>query len=360
MKVYADWAASAPLCEQAKEQMIVAMEWVGNSHSLHSYGEFLEVVVDSCRQKIANRINASPEKIFFTSGATHGNRLVFDSVVQYFKTTYCTEIEHNSILNLCQNRDLTVNIEGVVEPRKLGFGCKWDSMWSIGWINNEIGTVQDIKHLAKMAHIYGHLLHTDATQAIGQIPVDVKDTGIDFLTCSSHKFGGPAGVGFIYCENDMYSMCKPEKYRFEQGTLDVVGIVGMTAALEFSCDNMEQHRKHKKELSRKLIDGILREVPYAELTGHPEKRSDSICSFVIPNGYSHPLVAMLSERGVLASGGSACNSGSYNGSHVLRAVGYLSEQAKCGLRLSIGYSTTENDVDYIIQAVKDCVKELRK
>lgn len=352
--VYADYAATTPLCLPARRAMHDAFDIYGNPSSLHYAGVEARELVEKARAKVAKAINAEPDEIYFTSGATEANNWVAQTA-----PTWTTAIEHESLTRSCIP-NLGVDVVGVVNS--CGRIPQFPSILSVGMANNEVGTIQNIKFWSEGCHRQNQLFHTDATQVVGHIPVDAKDLGVDFLSMSAHKFGGPKGIGALFVRRgvDILPMLHGghQEAGKRAGTENVIGIAGMGAAIEWATNNLDKSVPYLTKLRDILIDGIL-SIPGAELTGHPTQRSPSIASFVFSGIDGQPLVLALDKRGVCASSGSACSGGQVSTSHVLKAMGYTEETGRGSLRLSIGWDTTEADVRYIIRAVKESVEELR-
>lgn len=336
-----------------------AFDTYGNPSSLHQAGVEGRELVEEARAKVAKAINAEPDEIYFTSGATEANIWVLSAF-----STVKSNVEHSSMEY--GRRGGIVGLEsdhlGIVLPRSIVALTFIDTM-SVLFVNNEVGTVQDIKLLASWAtDSADKLFHTDATQAVGHIPVDVKELGVDMLSMSAHKFGGPKGVGALFVRRgvDILPLFHGghQEAGKRAGTENIIGIAGMGAAIEWATNSLDKSVPYLTKLRDILIDGIL-DIPGAELTGHPTQRSPSIASFVFRGIDGQPLVLALDERGVCASSGSACSEGEVGISHVLKAMGYTEETGRGSLRLSIGWDTTEADVRYIIRAVKESVEELR-
>lgn len=354
-KIYADYAATTPLCLPARRAMLQAFDTYGNPSSLHQAGVETRKLVEEARAKVAKAINAEPDEIYFTSGATEANNWAVQMA-----PTWATKIEHDSLFRSCYPN---IGVDA------LGVADSWDripefpSMLSVGMVNNEVGTIQNIQAWSKNCHQKNQMFHTDATQAVGHIPVDVKELGVDLLSMSAHKLGGPKGVGALFARRgvDILPMtCGGHQEAGKRaGTENIIGIAGMGAAIEWATNNLYKSVPYLTKLRDILIDGIL-DIPGAELTGHPTQRSPSIASFVFSGIDGQPLVLALDERGVCASSGSACSEGEVGISHVLKAMGYTEETGRGSLRLSIGWGTTEADVRHIIRAVKESVEELRK
>lgn len=358
-KIYADHAATTPLCLMARRAMLNTFDIYGNPASIHQDGLAARKIVEEARTKVAKAISAEPDEIYFTSGATEANVWVLSAF-----STVKSNVEHSSMKY--GRRGGIIGFEsnhlGIVPPRPTVDLTFFDTM-SVLLVNNEVGTVQDMKSLTSWAsHSADKLFHTDATQAVGHIPVNVKELGVDLLSMSAHKFGGPKGVGALFVRRGVGIL--PLLHGGHQeagkraGTENIIGIAGMGAAIEWATNSLDNDIRYLSRLRDILIDGIL-EIPGAELTGHPTQRSPSIASFVFSGIDGQPLVLALDDRGVCASSGSACSEGEAGISHVLKAMGYTEETGRGSLRLSIGWGTTEADVRYIIRAVKESVEELR-
>lgn len=358
-KIYADHAATTPLCLAARGAMLEAFDTYGNPSSLHCMGVEARKLVEDAREKVAKAINAEPDEIYFTSGATEAN----DWVLKAFQTI-TSNIEHSSMGTGygCTLIGYESDRKGLVRKNNVKIPIGYFDLMSVIFVNNEVGTVQDIGLLARDAHVNRRIFHTDATQAVGHVPVDVNELSVDLLSMSAHKFGGPKGVGALFVRRDVGIL--PLLHGGHQeagkraGTENVIGIAGMGAAIEWATNSLDNDIRYLSRLRDILIDGIL-EIPGAELTGHPTQRSPSIASFVFGGIDGQALVLALDERGVCASSGSACSEGEVGISHVLKAMGYTEETGRGSLRLSIGWDTTEADVRYIIRAVKESVEELR-
>lgn len=320
--------------------------------------------MEEAREKVASLINAAPDEIYFTSGATEANVWALSGE----RFPIVSEIEHHAVLNRPGRspRMLECGENGLIrcpiDDIEDHTGAK-PTICSTMAVNNETGVIQDVQAICEWAHSQNMWFHTDATQAVGHIPVDVNELGVDLLSMSAHKFGGPKGVGALFVRRgvDILPMLHGghQEAGKRAGTENIIGIAGMGAAIEWATSSLDKSVPYLTKLRDQLIDGIL-DIPGAELTGHPTQRSPSIASFVFRGIDGQPLVLALDERGVCASSGSACSEGEAGISHVLKAMGYTEETGRGSLRLSIGWSTTEADVRYIIRAVKESVEELRR
>lgn len=352
-RIYADYAATAPLCSAAKRKIISLLDLFGNPSSAHQEGRTAQMIIEKARRQIAKAIRAEPEEIFFTSGGSEANSLAMS-----WEKTRVSPIEHASVIqNPCaQTGTITVDHHGTIQP----FTAQRVALMLV---NNEVGTVQPIRQL--MADNKTHdvrndvtsWLHVDAVQAVGHIPVDVKALGADTLSLSGHKFGAPKGVGALYiAKQAQHDHMLPliwgggQERGIRSGTENVLGIASMGEAIAWAVENMDEYQYHSQRLRDKLIDGIAA-IRGAELTGHPTNRAPGIASFVFNDVEGHALAAALDEDGIAVSAGPACHSGSLKPSHVLLAMGYAPKRALGALRISIGWGTSENDVDKRIVAV---------
>lgn len=358
-RIYADWAATTPLCEAAREKIVSMLDTFGNPSSVHEYGTEARDALDKAREQVAAAIHAEPEEIVFTSGGTESNNLAILQMVRVLTSP----IEHPSVLRSpwVHSDLIRVNREGTIQP--FTAACA-----SIMLVNNEVGTVEPVKELAAGDDEHEgvtHVLHVDGVQAVGHIPVDVKDLGCDMLSISGHKFGGPKGTGALYISKRANTkMAQPilwgggQESGMRPGTENVPGIAAMGEAIAWAVEHLEEHAEHDRKLRDKLIDGIAA-VRGVELTGRPTNRAPGIASFVVKDVEGTALVGALAEDGIAASAGSACHAGKLEPSHVLLAMGYEPELAMGALRISIGWDTTDSDVEEIIRCVRQRIRELR-
>lgn len=363
-KVYADYAATTPLCTDARDAMLMAFDTYGNPSSLHHEGVVARKIVEAARETVAAAINAEPDEIYFTSGATEANEWALSGETCPLVST----IEHSSVLEYPRRGTRAFlygksGIDGLIavkEYMKKG----GPTLCSVMLVNNETGTIQDIQALCDFVHQFSDVrFHTDATQAVGHIPVDVKELGCDMLSMSAHKFGGPKGVGALFIRRGVKKASilhgGGQEGHLRAGTENVIGIAGMAAAIEWATKDLLAKSDYLSVLKSRLISGM-QKIDDVFLVGDPTKCSPFISCFIVCGVEGQALVLALDERGVCASSGSACHEGSFDGSHVLRAMGYTDEAAKSALRISIGTETSVEDVDYIVQAVEESVKELRR
>jgi len=375
--IYLDNAATTPVDKRVLEAMLPYYSDVfGNPSSLHSHGQEAKKAIEEAREKVAKALGADSEEIYFTSGGSESDNWALKGVAYALKEKgnhiITTEIEHHAVLHTCRYLEkegfkvtyLPVDEYGLVKPEDLKKAITDKTILvSIMFANNEIGTIEPIEELVKIAHEKNIYFHTDAVQAVGNVPIDVKKLDVDLLSLSAHKIYGPKGVGALYIKKGVkiHSLIQggtQEKNR-RAGTENVPGIVGLGEAIELITKNLDSHINKLTFLRDKLINGILEKIPYTRLNGHPTKRlpGNVNVSFEFIDGES--LILNLDMAGICASSGSACTSGSLEPSHVLLAIGLSKELARGSLRLTIGKDNTEEDIDKVLEALPQIVKRLR-
>ena len=377
MKIYADNAATTRMSRTAIDAMIPYMEKVyGNPSSLYSIGQEAKEALDQAREQVAAVINADPKEILFTSGGSEADNQALRSAAAIGarkgkKHIISSAFEHHAILHTLNRLEkegfevtlLPVHEDGLVVPAELEAAIREDTcLVTIMTANNEIGTIQPIKEIGAICRSHGVLFHTDAVQAVGHLPIDVKEMQIDMLSASAHKFHGPKGVGFLYARKGIALTNLIEGGAQERGkragTENVPGIMSMAAALKEAADHMGENTEHQRVLRDRLIQG-LSEIPHSALNGDARKRLPGNVNFCFEGIEGESLLLLLDDKGISASSGSACTSGSLDPSHVLLAIGRVHDVAHGSLRLSLGEDITEEEVDYIIQSVKEVVEYLR-
>ena len=377
MKIYADNAATTRMSRTAIDAMIPYMENVyGNPSSLYSIGQEAKEALDQAREKVAAVINADPKEILFTSGGSEEDNQALRSAAAIGarkgkKHIISSAFEHHAILHTLNRLEkegfevtlLPVHEDGLIVPEELEAAIREDTcLVTIMTANNEIGTIQPIKEIGAICKKHGVIFHTDAVQAVGHLPIDVKEMQIDMLSASAHKFHGPKGVGFLYARKGIALTNLIEGGAQEKGkragTENVPGIMSMAAALTEAADHMEENTEHQKVLRDRLIRGLL-EIPHSALNGDAHKRLPGNANFCFEGIEGESLLLLLDDKGISASSGSACTSGSLDPSHVLLAIGRVHDVAHGSLRLSLGEDITEEEVDYIIKSVKEVVEYLR-
>ena len=359
--IYLDNAATTPLCEAAKKSIIEHLDDFGNPSSAHELGRQARVLIEDARERIAKCINANPSHIYFTSGGSEAN-----TWAMYYRCVLASSIEHHSIIP--RRFYNGVNANGIVDMRGLGraimsyyaeYGYPMD-MFSCMTVNNELGTIQDIKTMARIAHNNGLLFHTDAVQALPYMRIDVKDVECDMLSASGHKFGAPKGVGFLYTTRSMESLIDGGKQEsgIRGGTENVLGIVSMAAALEDVVEHMEERNAHIKYLRDKLLDKLL-QIPGSTLNGSLENRVPGNINIRFSGVSGAKLVTLCSLYGIYISSGSACNEGISEPSHVLKAIGLTDEEALSSIRITIGNTNTEQEIDTAANIITALVERIR-
>lgn len=373
--IYLDNAASTRVDEKVIDEMLPFFkEQFGNPSSIHKYGRLASMALQNARKRIASLINAEPKEILLTSGGTESNNTALYGIAYKNKGKHVitSSIEHDAILEPCKRLEqegfqltyLPVDKYGLVNPDDVKSAISSDTyLISIMLANNEVGTIQPIKEICKIAHEKNILMHTDAIQAIGKTPIDVKDFDIDLLSISSHKINGPKGVGALYVKNgtklDPLILGGGQENGLRSGTENVPNIVGFGKACQLAKENMEQNVWHFKKLTTKLTSRVLQEIPYVTFNGHPEKRIPNNTHFTFLGVNGEDLIIKLDENGVAASTGSACSVRTQKASHVLKAMGFSHEQIAGSLRLTVGISNTEKEIDETIEILKKVVSELR-
>lgn len=380
-QVYLDYSATTPADPRVVEAMMPYFtEVFGNASSSHRYGRKAEQAVEDARDTVAKILNCRRTEIVFTSCGSEGNNLAVRGAAwaQRHKGRgnhlVTTPIEHSAVgktvaqLSLIQGFEASfvpVDSTGMVDAEDFASVLQEDTVVaSVIYANNEVGTVQNIPLLARAARERHVLFHTDAVQAAGQLTLDVQELGVDMMSLSGHKFYGPKGVGALYVRDGVELTPSQSGGSHEggrrAGTHNTPLIVGMAKALEVAYAEREERLAHYHKLRQQLIDGILDSVPDAQLTGHPTQRLPSHASFVFEGVDANQLLMHLDIKGVAASSASACKTGNPEPSGVLMALGYDRERALGSLRLSVGHTTTEDDVAYALEAIAASVEALRR
>jgi len=377
MKVYADNAATTKVCKKAVEAMIPYFEeQYGNASSLYSFGQEAKEALESSREVMAKLLGCEPREITFTSGGSEAdNQAIFSAAAlgarKNKKHIISTAFEHHAVLHTLdklkkQGYEITlldVGKEGIVSAKQVEDAIREDTcLVTIMFANNEIGTIQPIAEIGAVCKEKGVLFHTDAVQAVGHIAIDVKEMNIDMLSLSAHKFHGPKGVGALYARKgillDNVINGGGQERGKRAGTENIPGIVGMSVAIQEAYDNLDAKNAHVKAMRDKLIDG-LNKITYSEINGDSIRRLPGNVNFCFEGIEGESLLLLLDDKGICASSGSACTSGSLDPSHVLLAIGRPHEVAHGSLRLSLGEDITEEEVDYLIASVEEVVTYLR-
>ncbi len=377
MKIYADNAATTKMSPAAIEAMVRCMEeQYGNPSSLYSLGQAAKEVLERARGEIAAVINAEPGEIIITSGGSEADNQALRSAAASGRRAGKTHIistafEHHAILHTLKRLEeegfevtlLPVHEEGLVRIEELAAAIRPDTcLVSVMTANNEIGTVQPVAEIGALCRERGVLFHTDAVQAVGHLPIDVQAQKIDMLSASAHKFHGPKGIGFLYARKGVRLTNLIEGGAQERGkragTENVAAAAAMAAALKETAGHMEENAARQRALRDRLIEG-LRQIPHSALNGDAVKRLPGNVNFCFEGIEGESLLLLLDDRGICASSGSACTSGSLDPSHVLLAIGRVHDVAHGSLRLTLGEDATEEEVDRIIRSVKEAVERLR-
>lgn len=373
--IYLDNAASTQIHEDVLSSMMPYLkEQYGNASSIHRYGRMARKAIEKSRKQIASLINADPSEILITSGGTESNNTVFQGISKNAESNkiITSSIEHDAVLEPCKKLSqkgleieyLPVNQFGMVDPSELKKHISENTcLVSIMFGNNEIGTVQKISELAKICNDQKIPFHTDAIQAIGKIPIDVKELGIDLLSISSHKLHGPKGIGALYIRNgiqiDPVILGGGQEDGLRSGTENVANIVGFGKACEIAKNDLSQNMKHVTKLRDMLIEKVTHEIPEVTLNGDPKSRLPNNAHFTFLGVNGEDLIIKLDEYGIAASTGSACSVNTQKASHVLQAMGFSHEQITGSLRLTLGIFNNENEIEQTVESLKKIVKELR-
>lgn len=377
MQIYADNAATTRLSDTALNAMLPYMQAeYGNPSSLHSVGQRAQEALTDARARIAARLGCQPTEVIFTSGGSEADNQAIRSAAAFGKLKGKTHIistafEHHAVLHTLEALEkegftvtlLDVHEDGMVSAQQVEEAITPETcLVTIMYANNEIGTVQPIAEIGEVCRRHGVLFHTDAVQAVGHLPVNVVEQNIDLLSLSAHKFHGPKGIGVLYARKGvpifpLIHGGAQERNR-RGGTENIPAIVGMAAALDEACDNLDEDTRKLTALRERLIEGLSK-IPHSVLNGHRERRLPGTVNFCFEGIEGESLLLLLDDKGVYASSGSACTSGSLDPSHVLLAIGRPHEIAHGSLRLSLSPDTTEEEVDYMVEAVTDVVAYLR-
>ena len=377
MNIYADNAATTKMSENAINTMLFHMKEVyGNPSSLYGVGQKAKEALEDARRRASAVLNCEPREIYFTSGGSEADNQAIISAARFNaakgkKHIISTAFEHHAVLHTLDKLEkegfeielLDVHSNGIVSAEQVKNAIREDTaLVTIMYANNEIGTIQPISEIGAVCRERGVLFHTDAVQAIGHIPVDIQKDNIDMLSLSAHKFKGPKGVGILYAKKgipltNIIDGGAQERGK-RAGTENLPGIVSMVAALEDATKDLQGYKERLSPLRDRLIDGLF-EIPYSDLNGDREKRLPATVNFCFEGIEGESLLLLLDDKGIQASSGSACTSGSLDPSHVLLAIGRPHEVAHGSLRLSLSDDVTTEEVDYIIKSVKEVVTYLR-
>ncbi|MBN1793956.1 MAG: IscS subfamily cysteine desulfurase [Candidatus Omnitrophica bacterium] len=381
-QIYLDYNATTPLHPEVKKTLTEAMELFGNPSSLHGFGREARRRVEEAREEVAAFLNATADEIIFVGSGSEANNTVLSIFAcpsghcmchrQGAKDILTTAIEHPCILETARclgDRGVNVSYLGVDRYGKIDLEdlaakiTDTTGLVSVMTANNEIGTIQDIKEAARITHRLGALFHTDAVQAVGRIPVDVRKLDVDFLTLSGHKMYGPKGIGALYVKKGI-SFCPLIRGGHQErgrraGTENTLGIIGLGKAVEMRLREMDEERKRLKALRATLIKGIEERIPDITFNGHPTDCLPNTVNVSCDGAEGEAILLYLDLEGIAVSTGSACASGSLDPSHVLLATGVSAEAAHGSVRLSLGRDTTMKDIEYVIDVMPGVIQKIR-
>lgn len=375
--IYMDNAATTPVKPEVLDAMLPYFtEKFGNPSSIYSISSENKKAITDAREVIAKTINTTPENIYFTAGGSESDnwalKATADAYASKGKHIITTKIEHHAILHTCEYLEtkgfeityLDVDENGLVKLDELTAAIRPDTILiSVMFANNEIGTIEPIAEIGKIAHEHGVLFHTDAVQAYTQVPIDVEAMNIDMMSTSGHKINGPKGIGFLYIRKGVKIKSfihggAQERHR-RAGTENVTGIIGLAKAAEIATANMKERTAEEIKVRDHLIERIEKEIPYAKLNGDRVKRLPNNVNFSFQFVEGESMLILLDSKGICASSGSACTSGSLDPSHVLLAIGLPHEIAHGSLRLTLNEEIEKADIDFVVEALKDIIERLR-
>lgn len=376
--IYLDNNATTKTDEEVVKAMMPYLSVnYGNPSSIYKMGRENRKVIEEARKKVAKILNCEPNEIYFTSGGSESDNTAIRGIAYKYKNKgnhiITSKIEHPAVLETCEQLKkegfeityINVDEKGIIQLEELKKAIKpTTTLITIIFANNEIGTIQPIEEIGKIAKENNIIFHTDAVQAIGNTRIDVKKSNIDSLSLSAHKFYGPKGIGALYVKNEIqfnkFINGGHQERNKRAGTENVAGIVGLAKAMELAYDSLEEHNKKIKELRDYYVNQVKEKIPYIKINGDMEKRlpGNSNISFRFIEGEG--LLLNLDLKGICASSGSACTSGSLDPSHVLLAIGLPHEIAHGSLRISIGKYNTKEEIDYVVESLAEIVVRLRE
>ncbi|MFL6484809.1 MAG: cysteine desulfurase family protein [Nitrososphaera sp.] len=380
--IYLDTAASTSVADEVIAEMLPYLkEQYGNPSSIHKFGRETTRAINVARKRVGEMIGASsPHEITFTSGGTEANNLALKGTAMHIKSKMpekniiiTSSIEHEAVLEPCKDLEdrgfvitlLPVTREGFVRPSDLRNVISEDvALVSIMYANNEVGTIQPVNELVEIAHRAGALFHTDAVQAAGKLSLNVKNSGADMMSLSSHKINGPKGVGALYIKSNTKVLPiihgGGQEWYLRSGTENVPGIVGFGKACELASNRMKQYQDYVTGLRNYVVDRVLKEIPRSRLNGLSTERIANNAHFTFFGVNGEDLIIKLDENGIAASTGSACSVKKQKPSHVLKAMGFSYEEITGSLRFSLGMHNTQHDADRAVDILSSIIKELRE
>ena len=377
-RIYLDNAATTKTAPEVVEAMLPYFtEHYGNPSSIYGFAAANKEVITGCREKIAGILGAKTEEIYFTAGGSESDNWALVAAAEAYEAKgnhiITSRIEHHAILHTCEYLEkrgyevtyLDVDEAGFIDLEQLRAAIREDTILiSIMFANNEIGTIQPVEQIGQIAHEHGVLFHTDGVQAFGQVPICVDEMHIDMLSASGHKFNGPKGIGFLYIRKGVkirsFIHGGAQERKRRAGTENVPGIVGIGAAAERAARTMEERTAREREVRDYMISRIEKEIPYCRLNGDRTMRLPNNVNFSFRFVEGESLLIRLDRKGICASSGSACTSGSLDPSHVLLAIGLPHEIAHGSLRMTLSEETTKEDADYVVDALKEIIQIQRE
>lgn len=375
--IYLDNAATTRTDPRVVQEMLPFFsEYYGNPSSVYEFSSISKKAVVQARQTIADSIGAKLQEIYFTAGGSESDNWAIKAAAEAYQDKgrhiITSKIEHHAVLHTCQYLEkrgfsvtyLDVDENGIVKLEELEKAIRPDTILiSIMFANNEIGTLEPIKEISRIAREHGILFHTDAVQAYGHLPINVDEYGIDMMSASGHKINGPKGIGFLYIRTGVkirsFVHGGAQERKRRAGTENVPGIVGLGKAAQLAVETMNERASKEIQLRNYLMDRIMAEIPYTRINGHRENRLPNNCNFAFQFIEGESLLIMLDMAGICGSSGSACTSGSLDPSHVLLAIGLPHEIAHGSLRLTLSEENTKEEMDYVVSEVKRIVERLR-
>lgn len=376
--IYMDHAATTPVRKEVMEAILPYFtQYYGNASGIYGIAKESKKALEKAREQVATAINAKPAEIYFTAGGSESDNMALRGVAEAMQAKgnhiITTKIEHHAILHTCEYLEkhgyevtyLDVDADGKVSVEDVAAAIRPETILiSVMFANNEIGTIEPIAEIGKLAKEKGIYFHTDAVQAMGHVPIDVEEMNIDLLSISGHKLGAPKGIGAIYIRKGVkvtpliFGGAQEKKMR--AGTENIAGIVGLGKAVELAVAELPETKARLEKMRDRLINGILTAIPHSKLNGHPVDRLPGNCNISFEFIEGESMLLLLDALGIAASSGSACTSGSLDPSHVLLAIGLPHEKAHGSLRLTLDLDNTEEEIDVVLEKLPPIVQRLRE